>query len=118
MTRERERACTAPALTMAAKISGERRRSRARLGPAAVAPGGVVPAGVSASGRTWMVVHVIHAAHLLGDRLDDALLIPLVHRPLQRDLAILHADRDVARVDVAALREPLADVLADALVYG
>src|SRR4051794_30153825 len=66
--------------------------------------------------QTEVVLHVADAADGFGDVLRAALRHPAVDGPGERHHAAAHRHVDVARVDIFVLRQPLADVFADAVV--
>src|SRR4051812_45193574 len=62
-----------------------------------------------------VVLHVL-AAKLVGDLLDGILGLASIYRAFESDLAALHGDGQLARIDVRILAQPLGDQLLDALV--
>src|SRR5690606_14177318 len=46
----------------------------------------------------------------------EVLVAPAVHRSFERDLAVVHGHRDLARVDVRILHQPLVHILLDPLI--
>src|SRR5207247_5376244 len=63
-----------------------------------------------------LVVHFLDAPDAVRDVFGRALRPAIVHRAGERHLAVLHADLDIARVDVAVLGQPLAEILANSVV--
>jgi len=61
-------------------------------------------------------VDVLHARYRFRDILCHPLLVAVVDRAGQRHFAVLHLDFDIYRVDLGVLRQPLADIFADAIV--
>ncbi len=74
------------------------------------ASGGAAVAGLQA------VEDVADAGHGGSDVLGQASHGALLHPALERDVAVLHAYVDLARIQARVVRHPLANVLADALV--
>ena len=62
------------------------------------------------------VVYVLHPAHGVSNVLRAVLGPPIRHRSLELDLAILHGDGDVARVDLVVVAQAVANVFTNALV--
>jgi hypothetical protein len=63
-----------------------------------------------------LVLDLLHSGHCVHDVLRQALALAIVDCPGERDLAVLDPHFDLARVDVAVLRQALANILAEALV--
>src|SRR5204862_3145005 len=83
-----------------------------RLGSSALpaASGGAAVAGLQP------VEDLADARHGGGDVLRQAPRGAMLHPALERDVAVLHAHVDLARIQPRVVRHPLADVLADQLV--
>jgi len=65
---------------------------------------------------THVVLHVAHAGDALGDVLGPAPGVAVVDRTAQRHLAVVDIDVDLRGIDVGVIRQPVVDVLLDALV--
>jgi hypothetical protein len=63
-----------------------------------------------------LVVDVLDAHHLVGDVRSEPLRAAILDDARERDLGVLDADFDIARVDRRMPRQPVADVLSDPLV--
>src|SRR4051794_13291804 len=63
-----------------------------------------------------MVLHFFDARGLLGDLLGGALFLTRVDRAAQRDLAVLHLDRDFGGIDVVVVHQTIRQLLLHAIV--
>src|SRR5215831_8801536 len=66
--------------------------------------------------RAQLVVNVPDSRYGFGDVFGYVLLLPALDGPGEIHFAALHLDFNLPGIDMRVLREPLADVLADALI--
>ena len=91
-------------------------RPRSDVRPPSLMPEYVPEIEISHLSHAQIVLHMTYPGNILGDIFGQPFGIAAVHMTIQRDFAILHGDIDVGCVDDRIIGQPIAHILADALI--